>query len=525
MMNHHLFSRPVLIVMVIFALQLVSFDEQNTAAWGQVYPDFNANQRVIDTSQQLSADYLMRIESGLSQYDFPVRIVYLDTTQNMNMARYASTLFKRWDLPDDEMLVVVALDRRKIAVHAGKILQERLQAESPEANLLAGSATPEPLGTPLPGETRKPAVPLDVSSEYDHLELIPEAIEQVKRDLQTETTAPRPSSSSLIEPEVSAEPPVRVEQEKPKKSFRLAFEEKVWIAVAVMLGLFVVLGAFGLRFFKRWRKDQSLVDRFAVEGQAAYALLEQTDRMLEAVMPDLHGYEGVTEKNLNLFIKSMIQLREAYAEMFEDFDQEIEHLSSRGEREEAIAFFRELELKQEEGEQLHQQGLSVLKNLKDVRQVNQQAFEQYAERADQFAQELKELRASHRGLLLTRTEQIYRQHVLQLKVFERNNEKDPLGVEKSLKAWRKELGQIEQETRALPHLWQQFKGDLNTRIERLEKVQRDTSGFTPAESKSLQEVKRMHQTLQTAVMQGDLKQLNRWNQMFTQKLQELESRH
>jgi hypothetical protein len=520
---NHLFFRPALIVIMLFALQLVSFEEQK-AAWGQAYPDFNANHRVIDTSQQLSTDYLMRIESSLSQYDFPVRVVYLDKTQNMNMARYASTLFKRWELPDDEMLLVVALDRRKIAVHAGKVLQERLQ-EDAETGLLTGSATPEPLGTPLPGETRKPAVPLDVSSEYDHLELIPEAIEQVKRDLQTETDAPRPSSSSLTEPAVSAEPTVRIEKEKPKKSFSLAFEEKVWIAALVFLALFLVCGAFGLRFFKRWRKDQNLVDRFAIEGQAAYELLEQTDRMLEAVMPDLHGYEGVTEKNLNLFIKSMIQLRDTYAEMFEDFAQEIEHLSSRGEREEAIAFFRELELKQEEGEQLHQQALSVLKNLKDVRQVNQQAFEQYAERAEQFSQELKELKQTHRGLLLTRTEQIYRQHVLQLKAFERNNEKDPLGVEKSLKVWRKELGQIEQETRALPHLWQQFKGDLNTRIERLERVQREKSDFTPAEGKNLQEVKRMHQTLQAAVMQGDLKQLNRWNQLFTQKLQELESRH
>ena len=357
------------------------------------------------------------------------------------------------------------------------------------------------------------------------MELIPEAIAQVKRDLQTEDSAPRPSSASLTEPAASAEPAVRIEKEKSSKRFSLAFEEKIWIAGVVLLALLILLAAFSLRFLKRWRKDRNLVDRFAVEGQAAYGLLEQTDRMLEAVMPDLHGYEGVTEKNLNLFIKSMIQVRNSYAEMFEDFEQEIEHLSSRAEREQAIAFFRALELKQEEGDQLHQQALSVLKNLKDVRQVNQQAFAQYNERAEQFAQEIQELKKAHRGLLLTRTEHIYRQHILQLKAFERNNEKDPLGIEKLLKGWRKELGQIEQETRALPHLWQQFKGELNTRNERLEKTHREKANFTPAESKSLQEVRRMHQTLQSAVMQGDLKQLNRWNQLFTQKLQELESRH
>lgn len=525
-MKYLLSFRPLTIIMVMLVTYLMCFEKQSTAAWGQTYPDFNADQRVIDTSQQLSMNYLLGIENALSQYDFPVRVVYLDRTENMNMARYASTLFKRWELPDDEMLLVVALDRRKIAVHAGKALQQRLQEEGPDTGFLAGSASPEPLGTPLPGESRQATAPLDVSTEYDHLELIPEAIAQVKRDLQTEDAAPpRPSSSSLTEPAASAEPAMRIEKEKPSKRFSLATEEKLWIAGIVIFALLILLTVFSLRFLKRWRKDQSLVDRFAVEGQAAYALLEQTDRMLEAVMPDLHGYEGVTEKNLNLFIKSMIQVRDSYAEMFEDFEQEIEHLSSRAEREDAIAFFRELELKQEEGEQLHQQALSVLKNLKDVRQVNQQAFEQYSERADQFAQEVQELKKAHRGLLLTRTELIYRQHILQLKAFARNNEKDPLGVEKSLKQWRKELGQIEQETRALPHLWQQFKGDLNTRIERLEKVQREKSGFTPAESKSLQEVKRMHQTLQSAIMQGDLKQLNRWNQLFTQKLQELETRY
>ena len=79
-------------------------------------------------------------------------------------------------------------------------------------------------------------------------------------------------------------------------------------------------------------------------------------------------------------------------------------------------------------------------------------------------EEVKELKQAHRGLLLGRTEQIYRQHVLQLKAFERKNEKDPLGVEKALKTWRKELTQIEQETRALPHLWQQFKTDLKQRL-------------------------------------------------------------
>lgn len=524
-MIHRLLAYPIFILIVSCVLQLASFGLK-TSVQAQVYPVFKAEQRVFDTSESLSPDYLERIETSLLQYDFPVRVVYLTDTGSINMARYASTLFRDWRLAENEMLLVVALDRRKIGVHAGKALQEQLQQEETAATELpAATQTLEPLGTPLPGETRAPTVPMDVASEYDHLELIPEAIAQVKRDLQTDESPATKPSSSPLNPSEEAPPSVRIDNEKSTKGFSLAFEEKLWIVILVALALLVVLLAFGLRFLKRWRKDQSLVDRFAIEGQAAYDRLEQTDRSLEAVMPDLHGYEGVTEQNLNLFIKSMLQIREAYAEMFEDFDSEIEHLSQRGEREAAIAFFRELELKQEEGEQLHQQALQVLKNLKDVRQVNQQAFGQYTDRTEQFAQEVQELKKAHRGLLLGRTEQIYRQHVLQLKSFERKNEKDPLGVEKSLKTWRKELVQIEQETRALPHLWQQFKGDLKERVTRLEKVQREKGSFSPGEQKTLQEVVRMHQTLQNAIMQGDLKQLNRWNQLFTQKLQALESQH
>ncbi len=505
---------PISILIVWFSLQLASL--------GQTYPAFEAGQRITDVSNSLPQAYLEQVERDLSTYDFPVRVVYLKNTQGVKLGKYASNLFGRWKLPANEMLVVVALDRRKIGVHAGTELKNQLQESAPEVDFLNGE--PEPIGTPLPGETRDPAVPLDVSSEFDHLELISEAVSQVKNDLQNTEKASKPSSSPLVDEQQapSAPPPLRVEQEG--SSFKLDMNEKIWIAVFIGVLVLGVLGVFALRFLKKWRKDQTLVDRFAVEGQAALGMLEQTDRSLEAVMPDLHGYAGLTEKNLNLFIKTMVGLRETYAEMMEDFDTEIGHLQQRQEREEAIDFFRELELKQEEGEQLHQQALNVLKNLKDVRQANQQVFEQSTTRSDAFEVEVADIKKNHVGLHLSRTQQIYRQHLLQLKALERKNEKDPLGVEKALKTWRKELTQIEQETRALPHLWVQFKQDLKQRVKRLQKAH-DEKPFTPVDQKTLEEVSRMHQTLQSAIMQGDLKQLDRWNELFTKKLQDLESRY
>ncbi|MGV3525537.1 MAG: TPM domain-containing protein [Candidatus Sericytochromatia bacterium] len=471
-------------------------------------------ERVTDLSETLSSEYLAQIDQQLERYPFPVRVLYLTDTEGLNLGNYAAQQFQRWHLPENSMLMVVAVDRRKMGVHAGSELKAQLREQVQDQEL--------PLPTPDPNASADPTLPLDPSSEFDHLELIPQAIEQVTDSLQTQSEenrdAPQPENSGTPESSVS------VQQENALRGRKYAFNWQEWIWLLVLLGLslLLALAVLGFRFWRRWQTTQELVNRFSLQGQVVYEQLEQVYESLEKIMPDFHGYLGFTEEQLKLFVKSMHKLQESYESLFDHFESEIAHLSQKDTREDAIDFFRDLEMRLQEGQQLYDQALTVLKNLKDVRQTNQQQFEQAESRRQNFAQELSEMRQLHPALKLTRIQQQYQRALSELQRFEKQNPRDPLGVEKSLKDWRKHIAKVEQESRSLPHLWQQFHGDLRSRIAALRSrfAQR---GGSPAQETQINELERLHRSLLQAIEQGDLAQLSRFNDSFTRKLQELEA--
>jgi len=497
----------------LVSILIVLISSQLAPVFAQALPEFVPELQVRDLSEQLPESYLADIEQSLQQYTFPVRVVYLPDTVGVNLGQYAARLFRHWRLPEDSLLLVVALDRRKMGVHAGTELKTQLKAETQDQEVALPSASP------VPGVTPDPTLPLDVSSEFDHLELIPEAIDQITHSMQEQPESQRkPSTEPIL-----SDDNLGVEQERslPRRQFKL--EPGEWLVMlGLALGLLLGVGGwFGLLFWRRWRKTQELMDKYSLQGQVVYEQLEQVYADLEAVMPDFHGYLGETEKTLSLFLKSMHSLQETYETLFDAFDEEIAHLGQRESREEAIVFFQELELKLEEGKQLHEQAFNVLKNLKDVRQSNQQLFAQSEQKRQAFSQEISETRKLHPALKLKRIQQIYQQRLQELQRLDKQNERDPLGVEKALKEWRKQLSKLEQETRSLPHLWQQFSQDLKQRIQQLrERLQKQG---TPAQSQTLAEIEKMHRTLMLAIQEGDLSQLDRWNERFTRKLQELEA--
>jgi hypothetical protein len=318
---------------------------------------------------------------------------------------------------------------------------------------------------------------------------------------------------------------VQIEQESnPRPRRQQSLDRSTWLLIiAVILLMAVGVGGFyGFRLWHRWNKTRELIDRYSLQGQVVYEQLESVYADLEAVMPDFHGYLGDTEKTLGLFLKSMHSLQSEYETIFDAFDAEIKALGGqRDDREAAIDFFRGLELKLEEGKQLHEQAFQVLKNLKDVRQSNQQLFALSDQKRQAFSQELSEMRKLNPLLKLKRIQLVYQQRLQELQRLEKQNERDPLGAEKALKDWRKQLSRLEQETRSLPHLWQQFNQDLKQRIQDLRK--RVEQQGLPAQRQTLEEIEKLHRTLLQAIQEGDVAQLNRWNERFTQRLQALEA--
>ena len=480
----------------------------------QVYPGFAPERRVTDVSGTLSAEYLSQIEQKINKYPFEVRVVYVPDTTHLNLGSYAASLFKRWKLSEESMLLVVALDRPKMGVHAGKDLKSSLSENIQDQEL------PVPSVEALSGVNPDPTLPVEIAPELSYMDLIPNAIDQVTESLKESAQDNRALPSSEPGTEESHFQ-VQQEYERPRKTFALSSRE--WLGlIGLGLGLLLGMGGwFGLRFWRRWRKHQALIERYSMQGQVVYGALEQVYESLETVMPDFHGYLGETERTLGLFLKSIHHLQEEYEDIFDAFNEEIELLGQKDTREEAVTFFQDLELKLEEGKQLHEQALNVLKNLKDVGQSNQQMFSQTTQRRQRYLQELKELRKLHPLLKLDRIQQIYQQALQELQRMEKTNDRDPLGVEKSLKNWRKKISKLEQETRSLPHLLQQFQQDLKERILELRKRIQDHG--TPLQTKNLQEIEKLHRTLVLAIQQGDLTQLDRWNERFTHKLQDLEA--
>ncbi|PKL76595.1 MAG: hypothetical protein CVV27_09470 [Candidatus Melainabacteria bacterium HGW-Melainabacteria-1] len=517
--------RLLLIYIVLYSALLAPAEAQKQA---EIFPSRLQDRSVSDVSGQLSATYLAGIENQLRQYPFQVEVIYLPGTQHLNLGIYASKLFRHWKLPEDSMLVVVALDRRKIGVHAGTALKARLKQEQQTRELELPSAVPTQAASAEPAATgaspkASGLVPLDLAEGMDHLDLVPQAIDDLSESLRSETKASsRPDVSADPTEAMLSDDSLNGTTERGRRELNFALGDLIWLLALLLFAGLGTAGWFGFKFWRRWHRTQELVDRYSLQGQVVYEQLEQVYESLEAVMPDFHGYLGETEAKLKLFLKSIHHLQEAYESIFDQYQDEVRALSTRETREEAIDFFKELELKLEEGKQLHEQALTVLKNLKDVRASNHQLFEQADVRRQAFSQEISEIRKLHPALKLSKIQQAYQQALSELQRLDKQNERDPLGVEKKLKEWRKQLSRMEQETRSLPHLWEQFSGDLKSRIADLR------SRIMPADLssnrvQSLVEIERLHKTLLQAIEQGDLQALNRFNELFTRKLQQLEA--
>lgn len=507
-------GQSMILVIGLITCLLASFPAQILA---QTLPAHVEGEIVSDLSGELPDAYLRRMEARVRQYPYRVEVVYLPGTKGLHLGAYAAKLFKHWKLPADSMLVVVALDRRKMGVHAGDELKAKLKADAQDQEV--------PLPEASPGQSPQPQAsgeaPLDMSEAADHLDLVPQAIDQVSEALKAPDQPKASAKPPSPPPETEDELPVSQQGSLPRRDVDVDLGQFAWVLWLLGAAALGAGGWFGFVLWRRLSKTQAMVTRYSQQGQQVYAQLEEVYESLESVMPDFHGYLGETETKLQLFLRSMRSLEEDYEAIFDAYDEEVKLLGTREGRGDAIEFFRELEAKLAEGKALHEQALTVLGNLKDVRAANQQLFAQADSKRQAFSQEISEIRKHHPALKLSKIQQGYQNALNELQRLERQNERDPLGVEKKLKDWRKQLSKMENETRTLPHLWAQFDGDLKARIKGLKG--RIGSGGTSNQSASLAEIERLHRTLLQAIEQGDLNTLSRFNDIFTRKLQQLEA--
>ncbi|PIQ27578.1 hypothetical protein COW36_16415 [bacterium (Candidatus Blackallbacteria) CG17_big_fil_post_rev_8_21_14_2_50_48_46] len=499
----------------VFILVLLSLFFPAQAQSG--LPSPNPHSPLTDLSGTLSPEYLSAMSARLERYPFEVRALYLAKTQNLQLAFYAEKLFKAWKMPPKSMLMVVALDRRKIGLHLGSELRNELR-QVPPSEMPMGLKKNEQSSASQP-QTTASAEP----SENEHLDRLPEVIEEISQSLQKQNKQAQQEppqsaasrSENLLESNINESKPLKRQEN---------FSPRQLLPVYIFLGILLFTGLFflGFRLWQKRQAQEALIDKFSLEGQAAFNEIEMLYAKFDGLLPNFHKYQGDTREKLKLFLQEVSALQNQYDDIFDNYEEEVKALAHQQEQADAIDFFLSLEKGLEKGQKLFQQAQTILKNLTDLNRNNQNQLESLQTQKHKFSQELHELRKLHPQLKLTKLSPVFQRHHEQLQEYESLNSKDPMRVEKQIQEWLKELRKLEREIQSLPHLWLQFHQDLRQRIEGL-KQRAAQKKLTPAQTRQLEEVQQLHKNILQAIENGDMERMNHLNESFTHRLQGLES--
>lgn len=480
------------------------------------FPKFSKELTIYDQSNRLDDLYMAQVEAQLRQYPYEVRAVFLPNTKTVSLANYARKLYEHWQLPPDQMVLAIALDRRKIGVYLGPELQKQLEDSQASERVI-----------PVPDSSKDPKNPVKKPQEKDYLDKIPQVIDELSQSLSKNIPhkdASQPptqfETDPLAETPVSANKQGNLSEGRQTQSLQL----KDFFYLYVVFGVFFlgVVGWFGFKFLRKRQENRAFIDKYSLNGHAVYGELESIYDDLEELLPSFHGYHGETHEKLGLFVKNITQMQDDFDDIFDEFDEEVAHLGEKENQEDAVAFFHDLEQKRDEGQSLLEQAELVLDNLENMGDNNVHLIEQAMEHEKTFKAYIHETKKLHPTLLFTHTFQELQALQQRLNQYKRGNAKDPMGIAHRLKNEQKKLSQLERDARSLPHLWQQFDGDIKNRIAGLSKMAREGK-TTPAQNTQIKEVQALYKRLTQAISLGDFKTINKINQPFTQKLQNIEA--
>jgi uncharacterized protein HemX len=470
------------------------------------YPSPDPDSNLTDLSGQLHPEYLGKMSSRLDTYPFEIRAIFLPETQKTPLAAYASNIFRAWRMSSESLILVIALDRRKIGVHVGSKLREKLGQHIQQEFNLPESSSP-------PGQdTQKPV--------QNHLEMLPEIIDDVRESLKTvkknpgDTTtpsAPPPASPLLLTNPVHQNrltPP-------PKNSARSMLPFWILLTLSLLTGGLIL----GVKLWQARRNRQLILGKYALEGQTAYNEIEQLYTRLDQLIPSFHAYQGETQEKLKLYLQELKTVQTHYDDLFDRYEEEVSRLNQTAHTLTTIDFFQELEKSLSKGHTLLTQGHDILKNLEKVKTQNQSQFDELSLHVQRFGQELQQLKQTNPQLRLTKLSHQIQKHHEQLQHMMQNHQTDPIRIEKNIPHWHKKLVRLEREAQALPHLWLQYKEGLSTRLEAL---RQNNVQHTEQHVRQLNELCNLHKQMLHILADGDLERISDLNERFIKQLHSLE---
>lgn len=499
-------------------------------AWANLPPlPSYTDEMLLDVSQTLERPYLNRVKEKLSAYPFTIKVVYLPDTKGVNLATYASSLFQEWQLSENSMLLVVALDRRKIGIKIGAELRQKQQQTSTEWS------------QPVPSKSTAP--PTGASpSLTPHLELLPDAIDTVLNLRESPPDAAEsPSSAASTAPtnedlltSPATRPPKSSHQRTTKHPARttphsspISLANNIEIPWGILIGLLglAFLGGGGWYGWKRWQQHQAILlkrERYSLSAETTLQALEAHFPDLQAAIKNLRIYQGKTKANLQYLLRELEQLQERGQENLDSYEQALAQLENPHEQEQAIAFFDGLESDLDSVQPLLDQTKTVQDNLRKARQRNQISLKKCLQRYQQLVIQLQEIRTLYH-LQLTKLYRHIKSYQDTLQQYQQQNNTDPLGLETEIANWELTIQKSERELKALPHISEQVQQVLKGRLELAQSRLKIAIKPPPQATSLLNEVQQLFKTVVRSIDSGDLPLIDSQLEHLSMRLQALES--
>lgn len=497
------------------------------SAWAAkpTWPSYT-DEMLVDVSQTLERPYLIRVKQQLSSYPFPIKVVYLPKTHELNLALYARDLFRHWELSENTMLMVVALDRRKIGIKMGAELQRKGQPNHTE--------WPQPTKS----SSVSSAPPTKSPSPIHHLELLPNAVDTLLEKGTEPSGSPQPakipSATAHVTRSEDSPSPHQMKRNPSRSSKQSTSAEPKnrpsretvwpWELSFLLLGL-LASGGGGWYGWRRWQQQQQLQLK-----REKYALNAETSlQALNALYPDvltavkhMRVYQGKTQSNVQYVLHELERLLEQFDDHLESYDEALEQLNHAQTQTEAIAFFDSLESDLAKAPSLLEQAQTVQTNLRKAIQRNQITLNKYQQRYQQVVVHLQEIRTLHR-LQLNKLYRNLKTYQEQLHTFQHHNGPDPLGIESDLPTWEREIQKQERDIKALPHIWEQLNHTLKGRIELAQSRLKISLKPPPQAAALLYDVQQLYKNTLRAVDSGDIPIIDNQIESLSNRLQALEA--
>jgi hypothetical protein len=443
------FFYPVLLK-ITFCL-LIIFTLNNVALADVPYPDYTG-EKVLDLSHKFDSNYLGRLENDLDQYEpeTEIRIVFIDSKNQINLGFYAPKLFDHWKMSEDSILVVIDPYLNKTGYGLGKKVIEKLKTRKQ-----------------IDEKDVKKATQPDINIDYNNL---PAAIAD-KFAAEIPKVIPQENSGPSVKPGKQQSggdngPLVQgnTSNSSDNKPHKPGNPYTLRIILAIIL-LLIIGGAGGFFYNRKQKikKQLELKTTYSFEGEI---LTEQLAEIMEKITVDtekMAKFKGQTKKELIPHIEKLKSILEKGTLFSEKLANSLEEIDL-----DNLYYIFELldegKMVLENMEQLHKESVAFRKEYKAILEKNSMHLSDIRVNIENCRNLLEEMRTLYTLSLEFSENKINDCEALLIKAQELINRNDPLEYRGILNEIHETIRILKKDFDIIPHLYKQLQESIPVSI-------------------------------------------------------------